>query len=104
MKSLICVPVLLGVMASTCAAGGWRTDRYYSPPVEQFTYSGVAMPPLPRQHRNHCGFYYGHFICADHCGLDYKVYSCSKASTGCCHVGHGYCDGAGHLRCGPGLF
>ena len=51
--------------------------------IEQFTYSGVAMPPLPRRYQNHCGFYYGHFICLDHCGGDYQVYYCSRGSSGC---------------------
>jgi hypothetical protein len=102
MKSLPWVLVSLGMLASAAMAGNGSEPRY-SPALEQFTYSGIAMPLLPRRYQNHCGFYYGHFICLDHCGLDYQVYYCSRASTGCCHAGHGYCDEAGHLRCGPGI-
>jgi hypothetical protein len=101
MKSLLLGLITLGALASTSNAGA--PERRYSPAIEQFTYSGIAMPLLPRRYQNHCGFYYGHFICLDHCGGDYQVYYCSRASTGCCHAGHGYCDEASHLRCAPGI-
>jgi hypothetical protein len=104
MKSWAAVPALF--LALTPAGAGYEHDagRRFSPAVEQFTYSWVAMPLLPRRFQNHCGFYYGHYICADHCGFEYQVYFCSKAATGCCHVGHGWCDDAGDLRCSPSLF
>jgi hypothetical protein len=58
---------------------------------------------LPPRFRNHCGF--GYFtarpFCSDHCGGDYQFYYCSQASFGCCHLGRGYCDWSGLLRCHP---
>jgi hypothetical protein len=96
--------VLLAVSMATGAATERQIERRYTPVVEQFTYSWVAMPLLPRRHQNHCGYYNGHFICADHCGLDYQVYYCSSWASGCCHIGRGYCDGGGNLRCSPALF
>jgi len=81
------------------------TARRYSPArLEQFTYNWVSMPLLPRTYQNHCGFYHGHYVCADHCGIDYQVYFCARSDVGCCQVGHGYCDGGGRLRCSPSLF
>jgi hypothetical protein len=77
--------------------------RRYSPALEQYSWSWFALPPLPRRYQNHCGFANGHFVCSDHCGSDYQIYYCSTAATGCCHIGHGYCDGAGHLRCMAGF-
>jgi len=58
---------------------------------------------LPRRFRNHCAFdaNHGRFYCADHCGLGYQFYFCSRASFGCCRVGYGYCDWRGALRCAP---
>ena len=103
MKTLMWAAALLVAMATTCTASE-RAERRQPPAVEQFSYNWVAMPLLPRRYQNHCGYYNGHFICADHCGADYQVYYCSNAATGCCHIGLGYCDGAGRLRCGPALF
>jgi hypothetical protein len=108
MKSLVWGATLLaaatGAMTTICAAADFRAERRYSPAVEQFTYSWVAMPLLPRRLQNHCGYYNGNFVCADHCGTDYQVYYCGGLSTGCCHIGRGYCDGTGTLRCSPSLF
>jgi hypothetical protein len=107
MRSLFWGVAFLAAASSVSTAADRRAERYYSPVapvVEQFTYSWVAMPPLPRRNQNHCGWWQGHYICADHCGTDYQVYSCSKLSTGCCHIGRGYCDYSGILRCSPGLF
>lgn len=58
---------------------------------------------LPRQFRNHCTAenFTGRPYCSNHCGIDYQFFYCSQASFGCCHLGHGYCDWAGHLRCAP---
>jgi hypothetical protein len=102
MKSLAVASVLLGAASTFAMADGRGTALRYSPAVEQFTYYGGAMSLLPRRYQNHCGLYYQHFICLDRCGPEYQIYYCSKASNGCCLSGHGYCDGAGHLRCGPG--
>jgi hypothetical protein len=104
MKMLTGVAALLVAAATTCAAADKRAERHYSPAVEQFSYSWAAMPLLPRRHQNHCGYYNGHFICADHCGADYQVYYCPSTASGCCHIGRGYCDGAGRLRCSIALF
>ena len=103
MKALMWGALLAATMASS-AASEQRAERRYSPAMEQFTYSWAAMPLLPRRYQNHCGDYRGHLICADHCGVDYQIYYCSRTATGCCHVGEGYCDGTGKLRCMPALF
>ena len=58
---------------------------------------------LPRRFRNHCVVEpsSGRTYCENHCGRGYEFYFCSPASFGCCHVGYGYCDGHGELRCRP---
>jgi hypothetical protein len=58
---------------------------------------------LPPRLRNHCSIenFTGRPYCSDHCGSDYQVYYCSEGSFGCCHLGHGYCDFNGLLRCHP---
>jgi hypothetical protein len=103
MKTLIATTALI-LMAGSVDAHDRTLHRRYSPAIEQFSYSFAAMPLLPRRYQNHCGYEAGHFICEDHCGIDYQVYYCSKVSNGCCHVGRGYCDNAGHLQCSPALF
>ena len=80
-------------------AAGLRTELRPAPVVEQFSYTPIAMPPLPARHQNHCGYVNGHYVCADHCGHDYQVYFCPASASGCCHVGYGYCDAGGALRC-----
>jgi len=102
--ALVVLVVMAGAGAGAGAAQGRPLDRRFSPALEQFSYSFATLPLLPRRFQNHCGYYFGHFVCADHCGLDDQVYFCSKISSGCCHVGRGYCDDAGHLRCMPALF
>jgi hypothetical protein len=104
MKTLIGVAALLVTMTMTGAAADGRVEGQYSPAVAQFSYSWGAMPLLPRQLQNHCGYFNGRFICADRCGVDYQVYYCPNTASGCCHTGLGYCDGAGRLRCMPALF
>jgi hypothetical protein len=58
---------------------------------------------LPPRFRNHCGteYFIGRSYCADHCGSDYQFFYCSEVSFGCCHLGRGYCDFHGLLRCSP---
>lgn len=58
---------------------------------------------LPPRFRNHCSFdtFSGRAYCSEHCGIDYQFYYCSRASFGCCHVGHGYCGWDRLLRCHP---
>ena len=104
MKALVWGAALLAAMATACAASEQRAERRHPPAVEQFTYSWAAMPSLPRRHQNHCGYRDGHYVCADHCGVDYQIYYCSRTATGCCRVGHGYCDDTGKLRCSPAPF
>ena len=45
---------------------------------------------LPPRFRNHCTYEY-------FTGRPY----CSEISFGCCHLGRGYCDWRGILRCSP---
>ncbi len=104
MRHLVLVALLLATSASAGLGQERFNDRRYSPAVEQYTYGWAAMPLLPRRLQNHCGYYRGHFVCADHCGLDYQVYFCTRHASGCCHIGQGYCDDSGHLRCDPPLF
>src|SRR6516165_3678290 len=60
---------------------------------------------LPRQFRNQCYCdVHGRYYCSNHCGADYEFYYCSRTSFGCCHVGKGYCDRDGFLRCRPAWF
>jgi hypothetical protein len=97
MKTSLCGIALLAVTATA----GLAADRRVEPPapaVIQFSVSGLATP-LPGRHQNHCGYYNGRFICAGHCGVNYQVYYCPGSGGGCCHVGLGYCDAAGQLRC-----
>ncbi len=56
---------------------------------------------LPPRFRNHCTYenFTGRPYCLDHCGIDYQFYYCSEGSFGCCHLGRGYCDWNGQLRC-----
>jgi hypothetical protein len=58
---------------------------------------------LPPKFRNHCTAenFTDRPYCSNHCGIDYQFFYCSQASFGCCHLGHGYCDWDGHLRCSP---
>ncbi len=103
MKMLTWLAALLVAAVTTCMAAE-RVERRPPPAVEQFSYNWAAMPLLPRRYANHCGYYNGHLTCADHCGADYQIYYCSPTAAGCCHVGRGYCDGTGRLRCSPALF
>jgi len=60
----------------------------------------AQLPPL---FRNHCSWdrWSSRPYCSNHCGVDYQFFYCSLGSFGCCHLGHGYCDWDGHLRCTP---
>jgi hypothetical protein len=62
-----------------------------------------APDQLPPKFRNHCTAenFTGRPYCSNHCGIDYQFFYCSQAAFGCCHLGHGYCDWDGHLRCSP---
>lgn len=56
---------------------------------------------LPLRFRNQCRYEYftARPYCSNHCGSDYQFYYCTEASFGCCHLGRGYCDSSGLLRC-----
>jgi len=58
---------------------------------------------LPPRFRNRCSIEYftGRPYCSNHCGRDYQFFYCSESSFGCCHLGRGYCDVNGLLRCSP---
>jgi hypothetical protein len=58
---------------------------------------------LPPRFRNHCSteYFTGRPYCADRCGSDYQFFYCSEGAFGCCHLGRGYCDIHGVLRCSP---
>jgi hypothetical protein len=58
---------------------------------------------LPERFRNHCSteYFTGRPYCANHCGGGYQFFYCSEGSFGCCHLGRGYCDFHGILRCSP---
>jgi hypothetical protein len=98
--------LLLAAMTAAGSAADRPIERSLAPPsgIVQFSYAFTPLPLLPRRIQNHCGLYHGHFVCADHCGIDYQVYYCGDGATGCCHVGMGYCDFHAQLRCMPALF
>jgi hypothetical protein len=106
MKFLGALGLLLVMTGAAAAADARVAERAYTPipGIEQYSYSFAVLPLLPRRFQNHCGYYQGHFVCADRCGIDFQMYYCTNISYGCCHVGYGYCDDIGHLRCMPALF
>ncbi|HEY1544447.1 MAG TPA: hypothetical protein VGG01_18775 [Xanthobacteraceae bacterium] len=78
-----------------------RTSAVAGTPIIRVDWQDPAR--LPRRFRNHCVAEpaSGRTYCENHCGRGYEFYYCSSASSGCCHVGYGYCDGHGELRCHP---
>lgn len=86
---VVALALLLCVMwATACRAapGDWQFPQNLPPPF-----------------RNHCTYenFTGRPYCSNHCGPGYQFYYCSEGSFGCCHLGHGYCDFRGFLRCHP---
>ena len=74
-------------------------ERPQAPRVEVGWQTPDSLPP---RFRNHCRVDGWHApYCSDHCGWGHQFYYCSDASFGCCHVGRGYCDWRGSLRCAP---
>ena len=93
-----CVIVWLGTVdANAITPSTFAAKDFFVPVDWQYPQQ------LPPRFRNHCR--YEHFTsrpyCSNHCGSDYQFYFCSEASFGCCHLGRGYCDWAGLLRCHP---
>lgn len=78
--------ILASVAPAAALPGDWQTPE--------------QLPPV---FRNHCTFenFTHRPYCSNHCGIDYQFYFCSPSSFGCCHLGHGYCDWNGVLRCHP---
>jgi hypothetical protein len=101
--TVVCA-LTLGAAAADQPAGPYSPAPPQEDGIVQFTYSWQALPLLPKRFQNHCGFWRGHFVCADHCGPTYQIYYCAPGVTGCCHNGQGYCGGDGSLRCGTWPF
>ena len=98
--------VAVALLAGLASAGGcWGQELNASPaaraPVVRVDWQYPQ--DLPPRYRNHCTVenFTARPYCSDHCGIDYQFYYCSEASFGCCHLGHGYCDWSGLLRCHP---
>ena len=100
MKSFALVALICVAPAAASPAAAWLRPAVNAPIIKVDWQDPES---LPRRFRNHCRFDvdHGHPYCADHCGLGYQFYFCSRASFGCCRVGYGYCDWAGSLRCAP---
>ena len=101
------VPLVIAALISSAAAADRRIEAPYTPipGIPQYSFTAVyGLPLLPSRYQNHCSYFQGAWICADHCGTDYQIYYCSRDTTGCCHAGTGYCDSEGHVRCSPTLF
>jgi hypothetical protein len=95
---------LMAAIASTALGDELRYTPAYQSDIPQFSLSWTPLPLLPRRFQNHCGYFDGHYVCANHCGPNYQIYYCSDWSFGCCHIGHGYCNAGGVLRCAPHYF
>jgi hypothetical protein len=88
---------------AACSSAAPAAELPPSPAGSSFIHVDWQDPSsLPPRFRDHCGFnpYRGRY-CANHCGLGYEFYFCSRLSFGCCHAGYGYCDWKGRLRCAP---
>ena len=100
MKALAAAVMACAVSASACGAG----EMNFTPGTGSVIRVDWQTPEqLPPRFRNHCALenFTSRPYCSNHCGIDYQFYYCSEASFGCCHVGHGYCDWNGVLRCHP---
>jgi hypothetical protein len=95
MKALAVAVLAAAVSASAARAGDMN--------AASVRVDWQAPEQLPPRFRNHCTLenFTSRPYCSDHCGIDYQFYYCSEASFGCCHLGHGYCDWNGVLRCHP---
>ena len=100
MKAFTLALLAYAVWTSSCYAGEFAV----SPTGGSFIQVDWQDPALvPPRFRNHCSVdtFRGRPYCANHCGGSYEFYFCSQASFGCCHLGRGYCDWSGALRCSP---
>jgi hypothetical protein len=98
MKTLTLALLICGIGASVCSAGASDIS-----PASGLLIRADWQDPqfLPPRFRNHCTYenFTGRPYCSNHCGIDYQFYYCSENSFGCCHLGRGYCDFNGMLRC-----
>jgi len=105
MKTWLLGGIVLAALLGSASAGpvalSLRSDAVAAPSAIRVDWQEPAR--LPRRFRNHCVVEpsSGRTYCENHCGRGYEFYFCSPASFGCCHVGYGYCDGHGELRCRP---
>lgn len=91
---------ILAILAGAAAASAGEAARL-APQGDLVRIDWQVPEQLPPQFRNHCTVenFTARPYCSNHCGADYQFYYCSPASFGCCHLGHGYCDWNGVLRC-----
>lgn len=94
----------LAAMIGTCAGDELPYTPVPAQGIPQFSRSWSPLPLLPPRFQNHCGYFDGVYVCANHCGPNYQFYYCSGWSSGCCHIGLGYCNPGGVLRCNPHYF
>jgi hypothetical protein len=96
----ILLPAALAILAALSAANG-----SWAAPQASFNDPAWWRGPsdLPPRFRKHCvpDSWYARGYCSYHCGSTYQFYYCSDRSSGCCHVGKGYCDWDRLLRCSP---
>ena len=93
----------LAAMICMCAGGELPYTPVYPQGIPQFSRSWSPLPLLQPRFQNHCGYFDGVYVCANHCGPNYQIYYCSEASFGCCHIGRGYCSD-GFVQCAPHYF
>lgn len=94
---LLAVLAVLG-WSSFCQAG----EPAYTPVYGFLSwFDGRDPADLPPRFRTNCSLHNGRVYCAYRCGSTYQFYYCSRVSFGCCHIGDGYCDYRGALRCRP---
>jgi len=102
-------PIAVALAALYLAAVAWTSPSFAASPGTM-PQGGLTIrvdwqvpESLPPRFRNHCTYenFTGRPYCSDHCGIEYQFYFCSEISYGCCHLGHGYCDFHGYLRCHP---
>ena len=98
-RAFLLALLALLVWDSGCRAG----EPIYSASYGLMTWFDWGRDPgdLPPRFRTNCSIHNGRFYCAYRCGSTYQFYYCSRASFGCCHIGDGYCDYRGYLRCRP---
>ena len=92
---------MLAWLACTSCCGAGEPGYWFDDWVPKWFDWGRNPSDLPPRFRTNCGIHNGRFYCAYHCGTEYQFYYCSRASFGCCHIGDGYCDYRGYLRCRP---